>query len=202
MDMSSILKSHQWTHWTIYTVPKQITQKSVTDSLNRLMAYQDLRVSSSWYWAWQTIDIGHFYIVEMTVKKFNFKSCMSVICLKLICYSEHHSSLYTVIWVRVRLWKMSYESSLPELTPYTNQVVYGAQLQWPHECHGISDHWQLDCLLNSFFRLTAKNISKLWWDKSTADCWMTLTKGQQCSKSFHVMTSSMRTWPSLRLKMS
>ena len=182
---------------------KQITQKSVSDSLKRPVAYQDLRVSSSWYWAWQMIDIGHFYIVEMTVKKFNFKSCMSVICLKLICYSQHHASLYNVIWVSARLLKdviWIYSSRADSLQK--SGCIWGTIVQWPHECHGLSNHWQLDCLLNSFFGLTAKNISKLWWDKSTGDCWIILTKGQQCTYSFHVMTNSMQTWPSEHLKMS
>ena len=30
-----------------------------------------------------------------------------------------------------------------------------------HDCNGMSNHWQLNCLLNSLFRLTWEEISKL-----------------------------------------
>ena len=31
-----------------------------------------------------------------------------------------------------------------------------------HECYGFSNHWQLYCLLTSFFRLTTTRTSSLW----------------------------------------
>ena len=59
-----------------------------------------------------------------------------------------------------------------------------------HERHDVSDHRQLDCLFNILFRLSWKKPSKLHiidrlWEIHP---WPidSLTKGQQCKKSFHV----------------
>ena len=69
-----------------------------------------------------------------------------------------------------------------------------------HECHGISNHWQPNCLVNNLLRMTIKKTSKLHitsplWVEPTCDWWIPLTKGQLCGKHFHVKTSS---WDSSR----
>ena len=51
-----------------------------------------------------------------------------------------------------------------------------------HECHGLSNHQQFDCLFYCFIRLTTNNKSKLHisgsvWGESTCDPWIPLTKG-------------------------
>ena len=66
----------------------------------------------------------------------------------------------------------------------------------PHEHPGVSNHWQLYCL----YRHTSKKTSKLHvtgpsWGESTSDQWIALNnKGQQCGKSFHIITSSWSHW--------
>ena len=52
-----------------------------------------------------------------------------------------------------------------------------------NEYCGISNHWRLDCLFNSWFRIIKKeNITAPhdWplWGESTCDRWIPLTKGQ------------------------
>ena len=38
-----------------------------------------------------------------------------------------------------------------------------------HECHGVSDHWPLECLFNSFFRNNIEKTSLLDDEKSTGN---------------------------------
>ena len=50
-----------------------------------------------------------------------------------------------------------------------------------YDHHGVSNHWQFNCLFNN--RFSAKNISKLCitdplWGESTCGCWIPLTNGQ------------------------
>ena len=50
-----------------------------------------------------------------------------------------------------------------------------------HECHGISNHWQLNYLFNSGFQLTSKKTSQLhitgpMSSKTTGDQWISLTR--------------------------
>ena len=50
-----------------------------------------------------------------------------------------------------------------------------------HECHGISNHWQLNYLFNSSFQLTSKKTSQLhitgpMSGKTTGDQWISLTR--------------------------
>ena len=52
-----------------------------------------------------------------------------------------------------------------------------------HEHNGISNHWQLDCLFTSPFRVSATETSKFCitgalWQESTNDWWIPITKGQ------------------------
>ena len=71
-----------------------------------------------------------------------------------------------------------------------------AALQWCHnERGGISNHQSHDCLLSCLFKEQIKeNIKDLchWplWGEFTSDLWIPHTKGQQCGKCFHLMTSS------------
>ena len=42
----------------------------------------------------------------------------------------------------------------------------------PPQCHGVSNHWQYDCMCNSFFRLTSDlHITGLLWGESNGDWW-------------------------------
>ena len=76
-----------------------------------------------------------------------------------------------IIWVMVfratEVKKKSWLDGFPwclrtnTLTSYWNEVALFL-LQWCHnECHGISNHWCLDCLLNRLFRHRSKKTSKL-----------------------------------------
>ena len=62
-------------------------------------------------------------------------------------------------------------------------VVLGSSVM-SHEHHGISNHWQLDCLSNSLFRITSQKTSKLcitdplWGESTTGDL----------SKRFHMLS--------------
>ena len=58
-----------------------------------------------------------------------------------------------------------------------------------HKCHGVS-YDENSASLNSLFRLTSRNISKLHiagplWGESTSNWWIPLAKGQYHGKSFH-----------------
>ena len=74
-------------------------------------------------------------------------------------------------------WAMCYYSHdwwLENTNPWHMTVML-------HE-HGILNHWQLNCLFKSLFRLTSKNTSKIhiigsMWAEYTGDCWIPLTKG-------------------------
>ena len=67
-------------------------------------------------------------------------------------------------------------------------------LQWRHD--SISNHRPHDCLLKRLFRPVQikENIKAPhhWplWGEFTVDRWIPHTKGQQCGKCFHLMTSS------------
>ena len=58
--------------------------------------------------------------------------------------------------------------------------------------HGISNNWQLDCLLQSMFRLTKKtsdlHVAGPLWRESTGDRWIPLTKGQWSRNCFNLMS--------------
>ena len=69
-------------------------------------------------------------------------------------------------------------------------------LQWRHNGRDrVSNHQPHDCLLNRLFRRRSKKTSKLrvtgpLCGEFTGDRWIPRTKGQQCGKCFHLMTSS------------
>ena len=51
------------------------------------------------------------------------------------------------------------------------------------ECHGVSNHKQLNCIFNRLFRITSKKISKLshidpLWGETISDWWIPFTKVQ------------------------
>ena len=59
----------------------------------------------------------------------------------------------------------------------------------------VMNHQQLNCLFNSLSSLITREMPKLCiagilWAESTGEQWISLTKGQQRGKCFHVMTSS------------
>ena len=69
--------------------------------------------------------------------------------------------------------------------------------QWGGAMHDIAltCDQQFVCLSTGFFKLAKRQTSKLHivgplWGESTSDRWIPLTKGQQCGKCFHVVTSS------------
>ena len=61
------------------------------------------------------------------------------------------------------------------------QTDLSYSLEVSHECHGISNHWQLHCLFTHLFRRTSKKTSKLsitgpLCGESTSDQWIPHTK--------------------------
>ena len=70
-------------------------------------------------------------------------------------------------------------------------------MEEPHFCnvfHGISNHRHIDCLFNSLFRLTTKDISKFWIARPLrvnppVTEGSPTQNGQWCGKRFHAMFS-------------
>ena len=68
-------------------------------------------------------------------------------------------------------------------------------LQWRHNnCHGVSNHQCLDCLPTVCSEVDQSKhqscASLVLWGEYTGDRWIARTKGQQCEKYFHLITSS------------
>ena len=60
-----------------------------------------------------------------------------------------------------KIWSMKNMIFVYQLWPTLCDLVTPS-LQWYHnECHGISNHWRLHCLLNCLFRRRSKKTSKL-----------------------------------------
>ena len=73
--------------------------------------------------------------------------------------------------------------STVQVCPLTTDLSNNVITVMSNKHHGVSNHQQLNCLFNSLFRLTAKEISKLWitgplWGESIGYQWIPLTKGQ------------------------
>ena len=90
---------------------------------------------------------------------------------------ERRSSIPNALELRLS-WIKPFDSSLESITVMS------------YEHHDILNHWQVNCLFNSLFRLTSNNslricISGSLWGESTTDWWIPLSKGQLCGKCIH-----------------
>ena len=116
------------------------------------------------------------------------------------------SSLPNLYWSQVlgREWKCSWSSAdiwmintliVYKSKSYIRDLTVHVYYSVIHKCNGISNHVQLDCWLNSFFRLITETTPKLCitgplWGESTGHRWIPHTKGQQCGMHFQVMIPS------------
>ena len=150
----------------------------------------------SWWW-------GHTGLIDMFCETRMLQSSLLHILLpKNLTHdksNDHWNSMvYWVILGELPLLKKPQPFSLALKS--TNSGGAPFALQWCHnECHGISNHRHLDCLLNCSFRCRSKKTSKLHITNLCAGnspvIGEFLQNGQWRGKCFHLMTSSLQDFP-------
>ena len=94
-----------------------------------------------------------------------------------------YNRLYICMQIALQVWN-NFECMWPACVPFITVTS--------HERHGVSNHRQLDHLVDQLFWLAPRKILNLdnifpLWGKSTGDQWMLFTK--ECRKCVHGMTS-------------
>ena len=111
---------------------------------------------------WRSLSFGAFGLISIDWNLLGFASKCGEVSLTSHIGSQQ-CGIYPVIWRNLH-------------TSDTTTVV-------SHECHGISSHQQIGCVLNSLWRLTTTVTSKahnwyfVWETKGHLCWWIHLTKG-------------------------